>query len=77
MTPPYPDWALTDEALIRVAELLRAYHQAVDTFNVLWTQQWSDGQDRMAGPSNSLSTSGRAMRPKLSPHPPAPGISGG
>jgi hypothetical protein len=28
VTPPYPDWALTDEALVSVAELLRAYHQA-------------------------------------------------
>jgi hypothetical protein len=33
VTPPYPDWALTDEALVSVAELLRAYHQAVRTFN--------------------------------------------
>jgi hypothetical protein len=24
VTPPYPDWALTDEALVSVAELLRA-----------------------------------------------------
>jgi hypothetical protein len=33
VTPPYPDWALTDEALVSVAELLRAYHQAVRTFD--------------------------------------------
>lgn len=33
VTPPYPDWALSDEALVRVAELVRAYHQAVRTFN--------------------------------------------
>lgn len=32
MTPPYPGWALTDEALVSAAELLRAYHQAVRTF---------------------------------------------
>ncbi len=33
VTPPYPDWALTDEALVSVVELLRAYHQAVRTFD--------------------------------------------
>lgn len=31
--PPYPAWALTDEALISVAQLLRRYHQAVTTFD--------------------------------------------
>jgi hypothetical protein len=30
---PYPDWALTDEALVSVAHLLRAYHRAVSTFD--------------------------------------------
>jgi Phosphotransferase enzyme family len=30
---PYPDWALTDEALISVAELLRRYHEAVASFD--------------------------------------------
>jgi hypothetical protein len=30
---PYPDWALTDEALVSAAELLRAYHDAVSTFD--------------------------------------------
>ena len=29
---PYPEWALTDAALVSVAELLRAYHQAVTGF---------------------------------------------
>jgi hypothetical protein len=32
ITPPYPDWALTDAALASVADLLRAYHQAVAGF---------------------------------------------
>ena len=32
ITPPYPAWALTDEALVSVARLLRDYHQAVSTF---------------------------------------------
>ena len=31
--PPYPDWALTDHALVSVAELLRAYHQAAAGFD--------------------------------------------
>ena len=31
--PPYPDWALTDEALVSVAELLRAYHLAAASFD--------------------------------------------
>jgi hypothetical protein len=32
VTPPYPPWALTDEALVSVAHLLRDYHRAVDGF---------------------------------------------
>lgn len=30
---PYEDWALTDDALVGVAELLRRYHDAVATFD--------------------------------------------
>ncbi len=30
---PYPDWALTDEALVSVAALLRAYHDAASIFD--------------------------------------------
>ena len=30
---PYQDWALTDEALVSVAELLRRYHDAVASFD--------------------------------------------
>ena len=33
VTPPYPRWALTDEALVSVAGLLRAYHEAVRSFD--------------------------------------------
>src|SRR4051794_26842518 len=33
ITQPYPAWALTDEALVSVARLLRAYHAAVRTFD--------------------------------------------
>src|SRR3954471_11507083 len=30
---PHPDWALTDDALASVADLLRRYHQAVRSFD--------------------------------------------
>jgi hypothetical protein len=30
---PYPAWALTDEALVSVAQLLRGYHRAVEGFD--------------------------------------------
>jgi hypothetical protein len=30
---PYPDWVLTDEALVSVAQLLRRYHEAVSSFD--------------------------------------------
>jgi hypothetical protein len=30
---PHPDWALTDEALVSVAELLRRFHDAVASFD--------------------------------------------
>lgn len=33
LTPPYPAWALSDEALVSVAQLLRRYHEAVTTFD--------------------------------------------
>lgn len=33
ITPPYPAWALSDEALASVADLLRDYHRAVSTFD--------------------------------------------
>jgi Phosphotransferase enzyme family len=32
-TAPYPDWVLTEEALVSVAHLLRAYHRAVAGFD--------------------------------------------
>jgi hypothetical protein len=31
---PYPAWALTDEALLSVAELLRRYHDAIASFDL-------------------------------------------
>jgi hypothetical protein len=30
---PYPKWALTDEALVSVSELIRSYHDAASTFD--------------------------------------------
>jgi hypothetical protein len=33
ITPPFPDWALTDAALASVAALLHSYHHAVETFD--------------------------------------------
>jgi hypothetical protein len=33
VTPPYPAWALTDEALVSVAHLMRDFHEAVSSFD--------------------------------------------
>src|SRR3954452_2014402 len=33
ITPPFPNWALIDEALVSVAALLLDYHRAVETFD--------------------------------------------
>ena len=33
VVPPYPDWALTDEALVSVAHLQRAFHRAAASFD--------------------------------------------
>ena len=33
VTPPYPAWAMTDEAVVSVAGLVREYHRAVSTFD--------------------------------------------
>ena len=33
ITPPYPAYALTDDALVSVARLVRDYHEAVSTFD--------------------------------------------
>jgi Ser/Thr protein kinase RdoA (MazF antagonist) len=39
--PPYPDWALTDEALASVARLMRRYHDAVSSFDAT-KHTWPD-----------------------------------
>jgi hypothetical protein len=31
--PPYPEWAFTDETLVSVAQLLRRYHDAAESFD--------------------------------------------
>ena len=49
--PPYPQWALTDEALESVGRLLRRFHDATATFDQTsaagWPDEWSD---REGGP---------------------------
>jgi phosphotransferase family enzyme len=41
VTPPYPAWALTDDALRSVAQLLRRYHEAVAGFDMAG-HDWPD-----------------------------------
>ena len=41
VTPPYPTWALTDDALRSVAHLLRRYHEAVAGFDMTG-HDWPD-----------------------------------
>lgn len=44
--PPYPAWAMTDEALVSFAQLLRRYHDAVASFDgsrvAGWGVNWAD-----------------------------------
>jgi hypothetical protein len=45
--PPFPDWAMSDEALISVARLLRGFHDAVDGFvashpGLVWSSELAD-----------------------------------
>jgi len=44
--PPYPSWALTDQALISLGQLVRDYHDAVASFDTAgligWSGEWSD-----------------------------------
>jgi hypothetical protein len=50
VVPPYPGWALTDEALASVAVLLRAYHRAVRTFDAAGHRWPPSPPARYAGP---------------------------
>lgn len=40
--PPYPSWAFADEALGGVGRLLRAYHEAVESFPLSDRAEWAD-----------------------------------
>lgn len=45
--PPFPDWSMSDEALMSVARLLRRYHDAVDGFvasysGLSWSAELAD-----------------------------------
>lgn len=44
--PPYPDWALTDAAIVSLGRLLRDYHRAAASFPAAdhrgWSTQWGD-----------------------------------
>lgn len=44
--PPYPRWAVTDDALVDLGRLLRSYHEATTTFDAStatgWSDEWSD-----------------------------------
>jgi hypothetical protein len=46
--PPYPAWALTDEAILRLGGLLRRFHDASSSFDASgvggWSTDWSDPQ---------------------------------
>ena len=59
VTPPYPTWALTDQALESVAHLLRAYHDAVSSFDpaggcrLVGDEQVSAGDDALDVPAGA------------------------
>jgi hypothetical protein len=43
--PPYPDWAMTDPALVSLGRLVRDYHDAVGSFSPVasdWSSEWAD-----------------------------------
>jgi Phosphotransferase enzyme family len=44
--PPYPDWAMTDRALVDLGQLVRRFHDATATFvsrpDVVWATDWAD-----------------------------------
>jgi hypothetical protein len=43
--PPYPEWAMTDQALADLGGLVRRLHEATATFrgaNADWSAQWAD-----------------------------------
>jgi thiamine kinase-like enzyme len=44
--PPYPSWALTEQALVSLGRVVRDYHDAVAGFDTSgmtgWSSEWSD-----------------------------------
>ena len=57
VVPPFPEWALTDEALVSVAALVRSYHRAVAGFDptpYAWPQSPPDEYGRDLVSHNDL-----------------------
>jgi len=65
VTPPCPLWALTDEALVSVAVLLRDYHRAVSTFDPA-PYAWPATSYRSSG-SGYLASTSRPSRVNRNP----------
>lgn len=43
--PPYPDWAMSEAALVSMGRLVRDYHDAVASFSPVasdWSTEWAD-----------------------------------
>ena len=61
--PPYPGWALTDQALADLGALVRRFHEAAASFQppagAMWATDWADptwtssGADPTGGPSRT------------------------
>lgn len=55
--PPYPDWAMTDSALVSFGRLVRDYHEAVASFSPVacdWSTEWADPVGRAVVCHNDL-----------------------
>jgi thiamine kinase-like enzyme len=49
--PPYPDWSMTDDALVDLAGLLRRFHEATASLDVTGIAGWAgDWADPLGGP---------------------------
>ena len=49
--PPYPAWAMTDEALVEAARLVRRLHEATASFDASGVETWaSEWADPVGGP---------------------------
>jgi hypothetical protein len=84
--PPFPKWALADEALISTARLIRRLHDALSDFEAPPEATWSDERSDPRGgplictptsaPRTSSSGSGRRSRSSTSASPRPDGRSG-